>query len=615
VKTFIRNLFGELAIIGIIPLLFMISLLLFQWDKITLNDNNLTVFTGVLLATAVIEIIAVLVHFLGFSRERFEEFVYENKEILLVLLIVIASRLPFLNTLPRWDSAEYYYRLTKGLENCDFSSFASFQKNFALCGHPTLAFSAIYLIGEMMWPGHVIMVHSISLILTVIAFWCIYKILKKVLKKASNKEAAIYTFVVSFAPLVYSSFSYFTPDYAMAIFVIYVLCACVYNRPLLAGFFSMICFQTKETGIVLIGGFSLGILIHYVKKFSMERFADKSIVLEMLKDARLYFILAAAVIQLLYNKFIGGVSQWTQNQNETPGLRWDNHGMNCLGLNPEYILVKLKQQFVLNFNWLVVLLIFAGYLYFRLHNHRKMRLNLKYVEIIAAFWSYVAFSCIYITASLARYNVVGDILLYLILFGVLHRAFEGRSSIVVSVGVAALLLTESFLTIDPVSLQTFLRLNLGNTDILYVGDTSNALYYGDYMVYNTQYLMVNRALDKILREVDYSPETMDVLVSDANGACITGNSAVFMYQWDEKNQKRVFYKNGNTTQMPEAIEVRRLFQEHLQDQAVLIYLPYNTDVSKEDMLELAGKYYDVGEEQTFWTLQGCVYYYTLTLAD
>lgn len=611
-KNFFKELLSELAIMGIIPLLFVINLLLFNWKNTVLNSNNYVIFLGILIFAASAEVLYILTHISGINTKRFKAFVEKHKIMLIGLVIICVVRLPYLNTLPRWDSGEYYYRLTEGLKNCTFDSFIDFQKNFALCGHPTLIFSIIYLIGELVFPGEVIGVNLVSLVLTLIAFWCIYRILLKVLRRTTYGNAAVFTIVLSFAPLVYSSFSYFTPDYSMALFIIYVIYACTYNRPLIAGFFSMACFQTKETGVVLIGGYVLGILIHHKFKYGYKG-SGKNYIGEILKDARLYFIFVAAVIQFFYNKFIGGVSQWTQNANEQAGLRWDNNGSNCLGFNIDYIAIKLKQQFLLNFNWVVVLIIVGGFIFFLCKNGKKIRLNLKYIELVSAFICYVAFSCIYITASLARYNVAGDILLYMLMFGVINRITDNYKQAYTSIALGVLVCIQCFITIDPVTRAVFLKLNLGDTAIMYVGDTTKEMIYGDYLVYNTQYIMVDNSIDSILKKTGYNPQEYDAVVSDINGACITGNSAVFLYNWDVKKQKRVFYENEDTIAMPETIQVRSLSDYELKDNAVLIYFPYNGNVTKEEMLDTAGKYYDIGPEQKLQTLQGSVYYYEMTL--
>lgn len=63
---------------------------------------------------------------------------------------------------------------------------------------------------------------------------------------------------------------------------------------------------------------------------------------------------------------------------------------------------------------------------------------------------------------------------------------------------------------------------------------------------------------RCLKEQDIIHQEYDAVVSDNNGACITGNSAVFLYNWDMKKHKRVFYENDNTIAMPETLQVRSL---------------------------------------------------------
>ena len=64
-----------------------------------------------------------------------------------------------------------------------------------------------------------------------------------------------------------------------------------------------------------------------------------------------------------YTKAIGGLTNWSQTTESGTGIRWDNNGFNCLGINEAHIITKLKQQFILNFNWILAALITAGIIY------------------------------------------------------------------------------------------------------------------------------------------------------------------------------------------------------------------------------------------------------------
>ena len=125
------------------------------------------------------------------------------------------------------------------------------------------------------------------------------------------------------------------------------------------------------------------------------------------------------LLQLYYTKFIGGIATWTQNGNDEPGLRWDSTGENCLGFQPAFVAVKLKQQFLLNFNWILtagIVIAVAWWFILKVKGRKKIQASCKICGIAGAFVAFLSFSCLYITASVARYNVAGDVLLYLIFF-------------------------------------------------------------------------------------------------------------------------------------------------------------------------------------------------------
>ena len=80
-----------------------------------------------------------------------------------------------------------------------------------------------------------------------------------------------------------------------------------------------------------------------------------------------------------------------------------------------------------------------------------------------------------------------------------------------------------------------------------------------------------------------------------------------------KKHKRCFYENDNTVDMPDMVQVNSLDDCELKVNAVLVYLPYNQNVTKEEMLSKASEYYIIGEEKQIWSVQGSIYYYEMTL--
>ena len=175
-----------------------------------------------------------------------------------VIIVVILSRLIFMDTLQRWDAGEYYARFMKGIKYFSYSSFSDFLNNFTLCGHPTLAFSMVYMIGELAFPQQIKGVLIVNMVLTVIAVWCLYRIIMHVFCNSTPVRAAIYALIISFAPLFYGTFGYFNPDYALAIFAVIALYGYVYELPVITGFACLLCIYTKETGLVIVAGLTFG---------------------------------------------------------------------------------------------------------------------------------------------------------------------------------------------------------------------------------------------------------------------------------------------------------------------------------------------------------------------
>lgn len=548
----------------------------------------------------------------------FVSWICRNKFALLVIAAAILVRLPYIEMMQRWDAGEYYWRFSQAVKGFEFIDFDEYMGSFCLCGHPTMMFSLVYMAGELLLPEKIIGASITSYVLTAVALWCVYRIILKCVKGTGEKKAAAYTALVSFAPLFYGTATYFNPDYAMACFFLITLYAFIYEKSLIAGVAALCCFQTKETGIVIVFGLVVGTFIRHIIAKNEKKGAIKRIA----TDGCLYTTLVATVLQLMYMSNIGGVSNWTQTGEDTPGLVWNSAGNNCLGFNVPYIATKLKQQFVLNFNWIFTLLIIIGIIALVVHRVRNGRAKERsgYVWcLIASLIAFVIFSCIYITSPMARYNVVGDVLLYMVAIYVVEKVTKtaGINAIPVRIAqsvAAVLVVAECFITIDPLTLVSFKMLNTGAATMCYTGHKYQAdedMYYGDYLVYNTQYMYIDRAYDAILAEAGYDA-SWDILLPSSNGNALSGN--MYRLNWDSKRGKRVFYTNENTAQMKWFIEGSASLAKEvssLTDKAILVVNPYYRGVDNDGMIEEALKYYNCVQQGTYSSLQGEIYYYVM----
>ena len=152
-----------------------------------------------------------------------------------------------------------------------------------------------------------------------------------------------------------------------------------------------------------------------------------------------------------------------------------------------------------------------------------------------------------------------------------------------------ILLVQAYVTIDPVSLSVFRNYPTGNGKII-SECIYNPLLQKDYSVYNHQFNYLDRAYDRILRDVDYH-QGMDVWVwtNDTNTQIWTGG-----FVWDTEKQKRTLVSNENT------IEIRGFARQdeevglelQLNREAVFLLIP-QFGITEEYAEDFLNSYYEI----------------------
>ena len=566
----------------------------------------------------------------------------KNFWIIGVLLIVIVSRLPYLNSLPLWDAGEYFEDLSEGLNYFRYDSFKSIIECFSICNHPSLFFALVYIIGQMIVENSLFMVGITTLIVTCIAICAFYSLVKK-MARVSEFKAAFITLIMSFTPVFFGTFGYFGVDYFLGCAFVLLIWACVFDHPILCGLFALACFQSKETGIVIVAALVLGMIINTLLK---NKGFDK--IRALYRDARLWAILLSTIVQLAYYAYVG-MGKWSDGF-VTEGSFWDGTGYNTWSFKPSYILLKIEQLYLLNFNWIIsaAIIIAAIILLVRYFKGRKGKSNqvaeirgnqdISVIPLVTAIIGYFLFSALYVTASLPRYNVLNDFMLVLLATVLVRRvlrksAFKKKEnyrranviSACMTAGIGVLMGVECFITIDPVSKCMFTNLTTGSQTILYT--EKQFVYLTDALIYNTQYQYINAAVDKILAEVDYSPSKMNIAVDYFFGSQTCGNSDAYVYNWDNLNKKRTFKNTDYTESMRDNdISCRNITWNEetasyqcggidLMENAVYIIDPrfFTESNTKEVMIERAEQFYDLGEEEVVEVFGGKLYYYRASL--
>lgn len=647
---FVKNDLINQILLGFLPFfLFVLVSLIYNNQHI----NFQSIFAGRLcvfgIVYFVVLIASVIYKIKKIDIEAIKKWLYNNIMIIIVLFIIFASHMPFITSMQRWDAGEYYFRLGVALDNFTYSSIGELFECFSLCGHSASVFCIIYLIGEMIFPGKIIGVSLVSITITLIAMYCLYKIFQKIFSNTSNTRCALYILLISFTPLTYTYMTHLNLDYAMAMFVLMIIYCYMYDKWLLAGLLSVLCFQIKENALVIIAGIAIGEMIRCI-------LIKENVLKNIFMNFKLYVTLIAALIQLRYFKIIG--NNWTATAEQEAGglFKWDNNGTECLGFNKSYIIMKLKQQFILNFNWIVAIIVILGIILY-IYNVKKKKNAIKNNSfgqykyplsiIICAFVSNSLFAYLYITNTCTRYNIIGDILLYIIAIYFINNFYSkyvmtvGKKIIICIFNIMycvwlCILITECFITIDPISKLCFTKIDAINMDSLLMMELTESASYGESLIHNTQYHCYDIAMDNMLKCIDFNPETTDIILNDEGGVFICGNLPMYYLNWDTKKKKRVFYSNEDTIKMDDYYSISllkikqqsdeliiededqlRMVNKKLKNKAVFVVCTYFLDrgLDIDGYLNFLKQYYNVSDRKISYTFQGGIYYYEMELKN
>lgn len=496
----------------------------------------------------------------------------------------------------------------------------------------------------------------VSLILSCLSMWCFYLILRKMAPHVSSHFTALLSLMASFATMFFSLTSYFAPDIGMTYFFIFLVCAYLYDAPLLVAFFTLMVMQTKETGMVIMLGFGIGAIIRHAIMAREETYngiVGNSFILFLKKtftDLKLYAMLPPAGFQAWYLMNKGKLDKWSDGiEKGSKVLVWDPTGtkVDVFGINFGLISARLKEYFLFNFNWIVwgTILICAIIIWRR---NRKIKKKITYLMkknrqekdkrdvhgiplLLTSFLFYMIFHCIFLTAALARYNIVTDMIALLIAASLTcHVIADGTketvSKVKMGLGITFAIVTgilfvaESLYTVDPVTRQLFDTYDTGNGTLCFVGqkDRSGRFYLGDYLTYNLQYQYIDQAFDEMLSRTEYDPEKVDLVLSSSRGVFINGNGNAYKLNWDRKLKKRVFYTSEDTVPMyyqytADDIEDSQEVQNTLYERALYVVLPIYANESFDDDMKLLEEFYYISPRQMVATSQGDLYYYEMTL--
>lgn len=519
-----------------------------------------------------------------------------------VILYTVGIRIVQIGDIQRWDASAYYIAAIRiGCDSFDFT-LGSFLKEFSVASHMTWAYMGILGIGEFLFEGSIAAVQTINLILTVICVYCLYHIMNRLLPGNDKKYTALCVCILSSLPVFAGTFSYCNPDMGVAIFFIFML-FCYIRKKWILMFFCMLCtVASKETGILLVGGFTAGVFVWRLKNgegnpLQRIRYAMEDPLCQEAVAAGICVLAVAAAF------LISGGRIWSL-QSESKAE------FSTVTVIPSFIWNNIKQFFGLNFNWICtgITVFCIGKAVWERKKKRLVRKQSKRPElaagILGAFLANILFYCLYITFTLARYHVIIDIMWYMLMLFCVGKYVDRVKlrNLLLSL-YTVLLICQAYVTVDPVSIMAFIPHDTGSGVILTTQHSREDLLSitsGDYSVYNHQYNYTSEALEQILRDVDYY-EGMDILSFTPTELQIDG------ILWDQLNEE-LTYENRRMAIPLNVINGSEVYRIRKGRKAVYIFYSQNGENNEENMEHLHW-YYDFYYRGEVKVQYGGTFYY------
>ena len=593
---------GQILVI-VLPILFFLSAaVISKWSKGQTVD-----FTGSIITVLIMDGI----YAVGLGRWlawRIEIPFWKKRKsrrnwkwLIFVLLYSAGIRIIQLGDIQRWDASAYYIAIRNGCEGFAFT-LSSFVNGFSVASHPTWGYLGILGIGEFLYEGNVAAVQFVNLILTLICVYCLYCIMEKMLAGKDERFIALSVVILSSLPVFAGTFSYCNPDMGVALFSVFMIFCYIRKKWILLVFCMLGAVTSKETGVLVVGGFAVGIFIWRLKSGNGKLLQKIRYAMEDYLCREVAVLGAFGFIALVFYLINGGDIWNLQSESKAE--------FSTITIIPSFIWNNLRQFFLLNFNWISTLLV-AGCIGKSVWEKRKKvqeKGNSQRQEVTAgilgAFLVNILFYCLYITFTLARYHIIIDILWNMLML-IFVGKYMGRirlRGLVLSL-YAICLICQAYITVDPVSKAAFITHDTGGETILttqHPREDLLAITTGDYSVYNHQYNYAAEAIEYVLRDVDYH-EGMDIVSFLPTEVQISG------ILWD-RQQGRLTYESKSGTIPLRVINGNAVYQTESGREAVYIFYTQNGENPEENMEHLRW-YYDFYYRGEIKVQYGGTFYY------
>lgn len=441
-------------------------------------------------------------------------------------LIIIFSLLylPVLNGLFQGDSFVYYDYIRKYAGKW---GFAIHKLEPYRCGyHLSYGYSLFAYTGYIMAGFRAVGIRLANLFIYLVTIYYVFRIAGHFWKKQNSDLPAIIAVMFVASPLVIGLCQEVSLDSIMTCFFIWMIGSWLDSQYCLTFFNSMLLCFTKENSAVLLAGFIFGLILYDIYKMAVLHQVIRLPLKTVLRDALIFFYPPVMLVLnfLLYN------SSWGQIE-DGPSKKMMG-SLNSIQINPGYILFKLKELLILNFKWVVVLVIVWGTIAV-LSRRRTLLFSRAGMAVLCSFIFFIVFQLFYFTYPNYRYYSPDAFFAVLFVGYTLVYCMQNRRVVtnVIASALSVLFFVQSFFQIDPLSNLSFKRVSAGNGDLISLSRYGASEKYAsvlvdedhgadlknekfrDYVQINREYTGFQLCVERLFRKIGIGSDTGIVVES------------------------------------------------------------------------------------------------------
>lgn len=544
------------------------------------------------------------------------------------IMIYIQSREMY-----RWDSLDYAQQVLTMAQQFDFTLSSLQVINY---GHISMGFAAVYEYAYFIFRENVNCLIWINLLLGILTGISVYFILRAIYPRRKSYYLVLATCMVVVMPLYYGVNGAISTDYIMTNFFIYFLLAHKKNYKFMQFVTAFIMVMTKETAVVLLGAFSFCYLflemteqrtepkykiilekgisflpvilwgvILFTKQNSMWLDRKRILDVKVLGTGIVFFIFGLLILFLVYRKWNENTAKLLQytilgiiiagmifsilypKVEATYGPMEKLNSIGFLGI--DYIALRLKNLFLLNFQW-VYWCIIVIFLWIDIKRVGRIWKNKYVISLSMAVLMFVIVHCIYLTYTHPRYYqpIVLLIGMYAAILLLAYRKMVARNAMIIT---AMLSFCQNFVGLDLVSQYAYATVDTGNGSLLTTSYCKKELPYSDACVYNFQYTYLNQLLLQFVQDVRPGEKTLfimeDVTYPYSNGK--RAKYAVWGFLWYSEYAGKIYFDGANLNNFKQdgdvKVRVKTFNSENTMDlsrynRVYYIKIPEKTDEEK-----------------------------------